>query len=493
MHLVNTLLSHQWKSFRRSRSAGKDLIVQILLGLCLLYFIAIAIFTGLFLKTFIQGIYPGQNTVPGFCGLLLYYFIIDLLVRFFLQKLPTLAIYPYLILPISRKQLIRFLNIRSLFSFFNFLPLLLFVPFILTVICAGYGIGVGASFLVCIVFMIAFNHFIVLYLKRKIIISGWLMVALFVIIISLGICDYYQVFSLRHISSVLFIQLLFHPSLCLIIVLLAALVFINNNQFLKNHLYLEDTTEKQRSHKGSNYAFMERFKTTGGLISLDIKLIFRNRLPRSSFWGAGILLLYGLVMYKPASLARDSLYIPILVGILITGTFILTYGQNLFAWQSSCFDGLMTGNIQIRAYIKSKFVLLNAASTIILLISSLYGLMSWKLIPLQIAAFCYNIGLNTVMMGYFATRNYKSVDLGKGARFNYQGFAVIRLFAILIILLVPAAIYFPFEMILGKWAGVIAIGTVGLISFLLQDKWIDFLTNEFIKRKYTILEGFREK
>src|SRR5271170_1571788 len=134
--MLLTVLSHQWKSFWRSRSAGKGLAVQLFLGFLILYLLAVAVSLGFYLNSFIQKVFPGQDVILVFCGFILYYFFIDILLRFLLQDLPTLTIQPYLVQNIRRSQLIRFLNTRSLFNFFNLLPLLLFVPFTVVVIGA---------------------------------------------------------------------------------------------------------------------------------------------------------------------------------------------------------------------------------------------------------------------------------------------------------------------------------------------------------------------
>jgi hypothetical protein len=63
----------------------------------------------------------------------------------------------------------------------------------------------------------------------------------------------------------------------------------------------------------------------------------------------------------------------------------------------------------------------------------------------------------------------------------------------LIILLVGAAIYLPFALLINSWSGIAAIGILGLISFLMQDWWLDKMTVQFQKHKYKMLEGFREK
>jgi hypothetical protein len=55
------------------------------------------------------------------------------------------------------------------------------------------------------------------------------------------------------------------------------------------------------------------------------------------------------------------------------------------------------------------------------------------------------------------------------------------------------SIYLPFAFFVGKWAGILALGIVGLVGFLLQPWWVGFISREFFKRKYIILQGFREK
>jgi hypothetical protein len=172
---------------------------------------------------------------------------------------------------------------------------------------------------------------------------------------------------------------------------------------------------------------------------------------------------------------------------------MINYGQFLFAWQSSHFDGLMASNMNIKTYIKSKLFLLTSFSTIAFLLSLLYGFLSWKLIPILCAAWLFNIGIHSVLTCFIGTRNYKGLDLSRGGAFNYQGTGAAQWLYSLIILLVGAAIYLPFALLINSWSGIAAIGILGLISFLMQDWWLDKMTVQFQKHKYKMLEGFREK
>lgn len=491
--MILTLLSHQWKSFWRSRSAGKGLAVQLFLGFLILYLLSVAIGLGFYLNSFIQTLFPGKDSITVFCGFILYYFFIDILMRFLLQDLPTLTIQPYLVQNIRRRQLIRFLNYRSLFNFFNLVPLLLFVPFSVVVIGARFGVLSSAGFLISILFLTIFDHFFILYLKRKIIVNGWWLVGFFLVLAVLWLCDYFGVFSLSGLSSILFTRLIHHFWLCIVPVAMAMVAFLNNDRFLLLNLFLEDISGKSKRRESREYTFLDRFGNIGDLISLDVKLLLRNKRPRTVLMLSAVFLFYGFIFYKPETLAHGSWGILMMGALFVTGLFIINYGQFLFAWQSSHFDGLMSSNLPVHTYIKSKFVLLTSVSTLVFLISSFYGLLDPKLILIQLAAFLYNVGINIVIVGYFATRSYKSIDIGRGATFNYQGLGAAQWIFSLVVFIVPMSIYLPFAFFVGKWAGILALGIVGLVGFLLQPWWVGFISREFFKRKYIILQGFRDK
>ncbi len=488
-----TLLSHQWKSFWRSATAGKGLVVQIFMGFLALYLLGVALGLGFMLRTLLSKSFPGKDPTAVLTGFLLYYYLFDMLMRFLLQELPTLSIQPYLILPVGRPTLIRFLNIRSLFQFFNLLPLLLFVPFALTATRAAYGPAASGSLVASLVGLTLFNHFLILYIKRKMIVNGWWMAGFLLVLAVLGLSDYFGLFSLSVLSSRLFMGILAHPWSWVLTALMAGWAFYNNYVFLYKNLFLEDIGIKSRRRQGADYAFLDRFGTIGEMISLDVKLILRNKRPRSLVMLSVAFLMYGFIFYKPESLAHGEWGLMLMGGFIITGIFISNYGQFLFAWQSSHFDGMMSANLQVRTYIKSKFLLLTAVSSILFLLSSFYGLLNWKLLLVQLAAYLYNIGVNTVIVAYFGTRNYKAIDIGRGATFNYQGLGAAQWIYSLVVLVIPLVIYLPFSLLIGKWAGILAIGIAGGISLLLQDFWTGLITREFLKRKYLLLQGFREK
>ncbi|MDO7742745.1 MAG: DUF5687 family protein, partial [Pedobacter sp.] len=172
---------------------------------------------------------------------------------------------------------------------------------------------------------------------------------------------------------------------------------------------------------------------------------------------------------------------------------IILYGQFMFGWQGAEFDGMLANKTNIRTFFRAKFLLLTISSTLLTIITSLYGLMSWKILAVQFAAYFYNIGIGTVIVLFFATRNFKYIDLKKGASFNWQGVGATSMIMSIPLLLSPYVIYIPLTAIGNPFWGLAGIAILGIAGFFTREFWLTFLVKEFNKRKYTIAEGFREQ
>lgn len=491
--MILTLLSHQWKSFWRARNAGASLAVQIFLGLMIAYVLSLFLGAGLLLPHLLHKAYPNAPITPIFCGYILYYFFFDVVMRFIMQELPILSTQPYLGQNILRTKLVAFLNLRSLFHFLNLLPLLLFVPFICKEIGPSYGALTAITFFITIASLILFNNFLLLYIKRRTIISNWWMVGFFVATSLLITLDYFHILSLAGLSSRIFVYLLQHPLFTLVPVALGVAAWYNNHRFLLNNLYLDEGVKAKKSKSSREYSWLQQMGLVGDLVALDIKLALRNKRPGYSARMSIFFLAYGFIFYTKENLQNPHMYVFLFVGIFMTGVFIMTYGQFLFSWHSNFFDGLMAGNISLPLWIRSKFTLYTAACTIMFLLTSFYGFISWKLLITQSVAWLYNIGINSVLSIWMATYNYKGIDLSKSATFNFQGTGMVQWVYGLVLILLPYLVFYPLAKWVDPWLAYGVIGVIGLIGLLLRNWWIEVLTRQFEKRKYLILAGFREK
>ncbi|RZK40846.1 MAG: hypothetical protein EOO90_13570 [Pedobacter sp.] len=490
--MLATFLNHQWKDFLRSRNRGGSIVSQIFLGLFILYFFLIAVVLGFGMGHFIGMVFPGKDVVTVFNGFILYYFMFDLVTRIQMQDLPTLSVVPYLHLNISKKKIVSFLNIKSLFSIFNILPLFVFVPFCIVKIMPTFGALVGICYIFSIVSLTILNNYLALYLKRKSINN----IAYFGIgVITIGllaVLDYYQIISVREASNFVFVKIANYPFLAAGFALAALAIYLFNSTFLTNNLYTEELSSKDTKKVSTDYAFLNRFGRIGELAALELKLILRHKRSRSTLMMSFIFLGYGLLFYKKELIDSNSFGMMIFAAVFITGIIILFYGQFMFAWQSTHFDGLLSAKIDLKDFIKAKLLLFTISSTVITLISTVYGFISLKLIALHFAAYLYNIGFGSVMVLYFATFNNKRLDITNGATFNWQGVGGSQLLLSLPYLAVPMLIYLPFGLMDMPFVGVTVLGVFGLIMLLMRNFWISFITKKLVEKKYIIAAGFRE-
>lgn len=490
--MLTTFLSHQWKNFWRSRNKAGSIAAQILLGFFIVYFLLLAIAAGFGMSALLRKFFPTANIIEVFNGFILYYFMFDLASRTQLQELPTLSIIPYLHLKIKKKTIINFLNIKSIFTVFNFLPLFIFTPFIITKVAPALGGLTALMYLVAIFSLTAFNNFFILYLKRKAISNVGYFAAIIVIITSLAGLDYFQVISVREASNVVFKTIAQQPFLTLLFTAAAVFIFIINSRYLRSNLYTEELSSKTEKKGSTDYPFLNRFGKVGELAALELKLILRHKRSRSSIMMSFFFLCYGLLLYKPKYIESDSFGALIFAAVFMTGIGILMYGQFMFAWQSAHFDGLLANKINFRNFIKAKFLLFTISSTIITILSTFYGFMSYKLLYLHLVCYLYNIGFASVLVLYFATMNYKRLDITKAASFNWQGTGATQWILGFPFILLPILIYLPFGVLDLPYWGLAAIGIFGLVTLLMRNFWINLLVKRFEKQRYKIAEGFRE-
>lgn len=491
--MLSTFLDHQWKAFWRSKNKGGTIATQLLIGFVVIYILGAAIVLGIGLEGIIEHYFPKKNVFEVFNGFILYYFAVDFLMRMQLQELPTMSIIPYLHLRIPKKKLVNFLNVSSLFSAFNILPLFLFLPFCATAIAEIYGPLASIMYMIAIFSLMIFNNYAALYVKRLSIQHLKLVPIVLLVIVGFGLLEYFKVFSIAAGSNLVFNFIAHHPFSALGFTILAILIFLINARYLRNNLYAEELSTAEEKKTSTDYPFMDRFGKAGALAALEIKLILRNKRSKSAVTMSMIFLFYGFLFYKKELLDKDNLAMMLFAAVFMTGNTISIYGQFMFGWQAAHFDGLMANKIDLKDFIRAKFLLFTLFSTFTTLIACLYGFISWKILVVQFAAYFYNIGIGTILVLYFATRNYRALDLTKSSSFNFQGVGAGQWVMGLPYFLTPYLIFLPFSLMGHPYWGMLALGLCGLAAFLTREFWVDFLVKEFNKRKYKIAAGFREK
>lgn len=489
---LSVFLHHQWLAFWRSRNANKSLALRIILGILYLFIFLEVAALGIFLPYLIKEGMPNRDPSEVYCSYIIYYFLIGLLARFQFQELPSLSIQPYLAQNIKRSSMLRFLNARSLAHIINFMPLFVFIPFTVVIFVPVYGVLNAVCFLIAMLALVVNNHFLNMYIKRKSVSNSWWFLIIVLLLTVFKGMDYFKLFSFEKSSAHIFLYLLKHPLLSVLPIAIATCTFLLHNRYLRSHLYIEELVSEKKINSGKNLKFLTRFGDIGEMIALDLKLIFRNKRPRSLLILSAVILFYGLMFY-PQYLRTGNYSMVFLFALLITGLFISNYGQFLFSWQSSHFDGMMSYNFNVKQYIRAKFSLLITVCTLQFIIASLYGLMSWRVLPIQLAAYLYSVGVNSFIVIYTSTYNYRALNLNKSGSMNFQGAGAAQWVQSMLISFGPALIFFLLYKFGGFWIAVISLCSLGLLGLAFNEFLINLLVKQFQLRKYKILEGFRER
>ncbi|MBC7912952.1 MAG: hypothetical protein H7Y07_02415 [Pyrinomonadaceae bacterium] len=486
----SVFLQHQWIAFWRSKNTGKSMIVNIIMGLGVLYLFANLLIASFFLDKILSRIFPDREVIEAFNGILLYYFLFDLLLRFQFQELPTLGVRPYLNLPIKRRKIVRYLSLTSLWSAFNVSPFLLMVPFLIKILLFEGEILSFFGFIFSIAGLTLFNHFFSLWIKRKINLNVWIMVAFLSSLTIIILSDFYlNSISISSLSRYLFNKIAASPHLSIIVVLLGAIMYYLHRQFLLSNLYIDDLHKKRAVRKSfTDIPFLGRFGLPGELAVLELKLIFRNKRPRSTVTMSLVFLFYGLLFYRRAD---DDGMMLILAGMMITGLSLIQYGQFMFSWQSAHFDGILAQKISAQDFFKSKFVLFSLFSTISFLLTIPYVYFGWKILLIHTMLSLWNIGVSSLILLAFANWNYKYIDLSKGSTLNYQGVGASQFILGIPLLMAPIIIFWVSKWLFNPIVAILLLGFIGLVFILSRQYWLNILVNSFKSKRYTIAEGFR--
>jgi hypothetical protein len=227
------LITHQWKSIFRNETWRRNVLGKVLLLFVLAYMVFMFFIIGLNITNILKSV--GGNPITVFNSVLLWYFSIDIIIRFFLQTIPVINIIPYINLNIKRSVIINYIISKSFINVFNFIPLLIIIPFIFKILLPEMGVIASLSYFTGICFtIILINSFSVL-----------LKFVLNIIPMGFAICIfgmYSYDFPLGKISS-LFASLLINFNIIIFASILITTIIIvyTTKYFLKYNFYLDES------------------------------------------------------------------------------------------------------------------------------------------------------------------------------------------------------------------------------------------------------------
>ncbi|MDO9136448.1 MAG: DUF5687 family protein, partial [Lutibacter sp.] len=165
--MIKHFIQFEWKQFFRSSYWQKSIGLNILMAFLALYFMLTFLALGISLFPILDDQFPDSDPLLILNGFLFYWFLADLLMRFFLQKLPVMNIKPLLVLPVKRSEILHYVLGKSAVSFFNFLPLFAVIPFGIMLILEEYGTTTALVWMVTMVIFTLIINFLNIIIESR--------------------------------------------------------------------------------------------------------------------------------------------------------------------------------------------------------------------------------------------------------------------------------------------------------------------------------------
>lgn len=491
MSLYRSLLIHQAKSFLRVRLKGQNIAVRLLIGLLMAYFVFSLIAGGFLFEGLLKAMAPGLDPVETINDQLLSILFGLFALRFVLQKPPNVRFQPYLHLPVDRARLLRFFQAFSLLSPHNLLPLCFALPYATVTLGPRYGIYGTLTWLLGLVCLLILSNYATLLLRLSLgQRAGRVYGSLGVVMLWFGLDQFVGTHYITQGSSYVFSLLLESNFVVLLLGIAAADVYVLSSQALKHQLIADTAAHAPPRTFALFRNWADRLGPVGHLLWLEGRLLWRNTRPKHFFLLSLVFSTGYLAFMLLTAMDETGYALRAFVGLLASGSFALNYGQLMFSWESSYFDGLLMHQTQPKHLIQAKLWLLQGSCVALYLLSlPLILLMRPSFSLIHIAFLFFNTGITCILMLLLALNNRKGIDISRsGSFFNYEGFSAAHW-----LWFIPTAV--PPILFL-TWMdhnvnGPAWLALIGLGSTLLTPLWVRFFANRFSRKKYRMAAGFR--
>lgn len=477
---------------KRSPMFDKNRFAKFLMYFAVAFWAAYLIFFGVMLSFAFEEDSPNMEPYHVLNQGLIIFLILDFLIRF-LFPTPVQAIKPFLLLPVPKRKIMSILLIDSGLSLFNLFWLFFFVPFALITVTRFYGLTGVIGYALGIWLLMVFNSYwsmlIKVLIRQKFLNILWVVpvYGILALIEFLPETGWLSTFTMNLGEAFILWNPLSYLGELAAIFLMAYINYRVQLKLIHNELSRKEDTHVRHI---SSYSFFDRYGNVGEYMRLELKMLFRNKSPKSQFW---MLMAYVVMfaafltfnVYGENSLMNDfmCLYCYIVFGIM---TLI-----QVMAIEGNYIDGLMVRKESIYNMLRAKYYL----QCIFLLIPFLLCLVpvikgSMSLL-MSLSYLFFTMGPVFACLMQMAVYNDRTMPLNVsmiGKRQNNNKYqSIVSIAAMTVPLLINRVLTALFE---PDTAYIIMI-LLGLAGFLTHRYWIYNIYKRFMKRRYQNMENFR--
>lgn len=489
--MIKHFLTLEWKAFLRSASLGMNIGMKILMGFLAVYFMLIFVAAGVGAFYLIKKELH-LDPLLTINKYLIYYLVIDLVVRYFFQKMPVLNIKPLVILPIKKNTIVHFTLGKTMLSFFNWTHALFFIPFSVTLLINGYSPMHVIAWHIAIAALIYINNFINVLINNK----DSIFYPILAVVVGFGIVQYYELFDITAYTT-LFFQALYEMYYMVAIPILVSIgLYYYAFKFFKSNLNLDEgLAQKNDIAKTENFTWLNQFGTLGTFLKNDIKLLKRNKRSRTTVMMSVIFVFYGLLFFTNAIEGYQNPMMQMFAGIFVSGGFLFTFGQFIPSWDSAYYQLMMSQNIQYKDYISSKWWLMVIGTLLATILASFYLFFGVHIYLLIVVGAIFNIGVNShlVMLGGAFVKTPIDLTSGKGAFGDKSAFNLKTMLIAIPKLLLPMSLYASGYYLFSPNIGLLFVALAGVLGFAFRNYVFTLIEKIYKKEKYAAIAAYKQK
>ena len=488
--MIQKFLYLEWKAFFRSASFATNLALKILMGFVAAYFILVFLALGIGAFYILKKM--NLDPIVTVNKFMIYYVLMDLIIRLLLQKIPVMNIRPLLIFPIKKATIVHFSLGKTALSFFNLVHGFFLIPFSIVLMVEGYDVVSVLLWFTAVFSLLYSNNFINILLSNK---DNLFAVFLGIAAVLAGL-HYYGLFNITNYTAPFF-DAIFNTYWVFAIPIVALIgLYYVTFQYFKNNLYLDaGLSNKHDVAKTEELTWLNQFGTIGTFLKNDIKLIKRNKRSKTTVGLSVMFLFYGFLFFTNGIEAYNNPVMHIFAGIFVSGGFLITFGQFVPSWDSAYYQLMMTQNVPYKGYLSSKWWLMVIATIITTTIASFYLYFGWQVYLTIVVGAIYNIGVNShlVLLGGAYTKTPIDLSSGKGAFGDKKAFNVKTMLISIPQLALPVLLYWLGSTMANANVGLAIVASAGVIGFALKDKVFSLIEKIYKSEKYATIAAYKQK
>ena len=465
-------------------------LIGFSLALGVVYLIMFGVlFIGLF-----REIFPSMEPYHIFNKGMAYLLMADFLMRFTMTKLPVQEIKPFVLLPMGKNRVLRSYLVLSGMSGYNFIWMFMLVPFGFGTLFRYFGFVGVLGFLVGYwLLMLANNYWYVLcrtlmnqsilYLLLPIAVYALLLVGLLV-----PETNYIGNFCLELGEGFFQWEWPAFVGVMAIIWGMFELCHIMQKRVVYKELSKTEVVKKLK--KVTEYKFLDRFGEVGEYMRLEIKLITRNKVPRTQFFmGLSIMLIFSVVLAFTDIYDGDFMrYFITVYNFAVLGVMVLS---QTMSYEGNYLDGLMSRKESILNLLRAKYYVQCTMLLIPLLIMTI-PIIKGKLSLLSaLACFFLASGFTFWILMQLAVYNKLTINLNTKVTGKNSGGTFFQSMIIMAGFFGPVIVIRPLIAFFSETTAMLIILAIGLGFTLTHPLWLRNIYKRFMQRRYENMEGFR--